>query len=237
MNTVVMLAVLAAGGSASQRDQGLELGVTRFFLPASGETQVLTQAGVPYLFASAIGSGAAVDRRQDVSDWDPTDGRDAVWESGMRAGRLCRPGEVGGRHTHWRLGRREWCRRWLRCHRRFWCWLHCRGQFRCWLRRHGRFWRWLRRHGRFRGCGGGGRHTRAGAAWLARRGARSGAVPGGALAGRGGAHEGDATRSSRSSSAPMAPQRSHSHRSDVTACALCPFRPMDGGSKPASSPL
>jgi hypothetical protein len=53
-----MLAVLAAGGSASQRDQGLELGVTRFFLPASGETQVLTQAGVPYLFASAIGSGA-----------------------------------------------------------------------------------------------------------------------------------------------------------------------------------
>ena len=58
LNTVVMLAVLAAGGSASQRDQGLELGVTRFFLPASGETQVLTQAGVPYLFASAIGSGA-----------------------------------------------------------------------------------------------------------------------------------------------------------------------------------
>ena len=58
LNAVVMLAALAAGGSASQRDQGLELGVTRFFLPASGETQVLTQAGVPYLFASAIGSGA-----------------------------------------------------------------------------------------------------------------------------------------------------------------------------------
>ena len=32
--------------------------MTRFFVPASGETQVLSMAGVPYLFASAIGAGA-----------------------------------------------------------------------------------------------------------------------------------------------------------------------------------
>ena len=57
LNTVVMLAALAAGGSASQRDQGLELGVTRFFLPASGETQVLTQAGVTDLDRYAVEPG------------------------------------------------------------------------------------------------------------------------------------------------------------------------------------
>lgn len=56
--TVALLAALAAGGSAQLRTPGLELGVTRFFIPATGETQVLTMAGVPYLFAAPIGTGA-----------------------------------------------------------------------------------------------------------------------------------------------------------------------------------
>ena len=58
LTTVVILAALAAGGSAQLREPGLELGVTRFFLPATGETQVLTMAGIPYLFAAPIGTGA-----------------------------------------------------------------------------------------------------------------------------------------------------------------------------------
>ncbi len=58
LTTAVILAALAAGGSASQRDPGIELGVTRFYLPATGETQVFAMAGVPYLFAAPIGSGS-----------------------------------------------------------------------------------------------------------------------------------------------------------------------------------
>jgi GWxTD domain-containing protein len=58
LTTAILAAALAATGGAQQRDQGLELGVTRFFVPASGETQVFAMAGVPYLFASEIGKGS-----------------------------------------------------------------------------------------------------------------------------------------------------------------------------------
>jgi GWxTD domain-containing protein len=59
LNAVVLLAALAAGGAAQQaRDPALELGVTRFYLQGSGETQIVAMAAVPYLFAAPIGTGS-----------------------------------------------------------------------------------------------------------------------------------------------------------------------------------
>ncbi|HQW65735.1 MAG TPA: GWxTD domain-containing protein [Gemmatimonadales bacterium] len=59
LTTAILLAALAAGGLGAQaRDPQIELGVTRFYMQSSGETQVLALAGVPYLFAAPIGTGA-----------------------------------------------------------------------------------------------------------------------------------------------------------------------------------
>ncbi len=59
LNAVILAAVLAAGGAAQQvRDPALELGVTRFYMQGSGETQIVALAAVPYLFAAPIGAGS-----------------------------------------------------------------------------------------------------------------------------------------------------------------------------------
>ncbi len=57
LTTAALLAALAVGGNAQLRVPALELSATRFFIPATGETQVITMVGVPYLFAAPIGTG------------------------------------------------------------------------------------------------------------------------------------------------------------------------------------